>query len=140
MELDINDLSKVEKTKIMPGDVVYIPPLETNKVYVLGEVKTPGIVGIDKFSTVFDTIMKAGGFPKLFGLYGIVMLSFLANPISPRKVILFCSNIKLKFRSSSGEFFDISKEPVILRFSEKTTIHERKIMIIKSFFISITIP
>ena len=64
MELDINDLSKVEKTKIMPGDVVYIPPLETNKVYVLGEVKTPGIVGIDKFSTVFDTIMKAGGFTK----------------------------------------------------------------------------
>jgi len=42
--------------------VVYVPPVETNYVYVLGNVRTPGIVKVDRYSTVFDVVMRAGGF------------------------------------------------------------------------------
>jgi len=63
-EYDMSDLSSVEGVKILPGDVVYVPPIETNIVYVFGEVSRPSIVRIDKYSTVFDAVMKSGGFTK----------------------------------------------------------------------------
>ncbi|MDI3517640.1 MAG: polysaccharide biosynthesis/export protein, partial [Thermotogota bacterium] len=63
-EYDMDDLSSVEGVKILPGDVVYVPPIETNIVYVFGEVNRPSIVRIDRYSTVFDAVMKSGGFTK----------------------------------------------------------------------------
>ncbi|PLV59342.1 SLBB domain-containing protein [Thermotoga sp. KOL6] len=59
---DFTDISRVQNVKIEPGDVVYVPPVETNYVYVLGNVKSPGMVKVDRYSTVFDVIMRAGGF------------------------------------------------------------------------------
>ncbi|KHC90346.1 polysaccharide export protein [Thermotoga sp. Mc24] len=59
---DFTNIDEVQKVKIEPGDVVYVPPVETNYVYVLGNVRTPGIVKVDRYSTVFDVVMRAGGF------------------------------------------------------------------------------
>ncbi|AAD35722.1 sugar transporter [Thermotoga maritima MSB8] len=59
---DFTSIEEVQNVKVEPGDVVYVPPVETNYVYVLGNVKNPGIVKVDRYSTVFDVVMRAGGF------------------------------------------------------------------------------
>jgi polysaccharide export outer membrane protein len=65
---DLNDLidnpQKSESIIVSGGDTVYVPPLEFNKVYVLGEVKTPQIVTIKGKLTVIDAITEAGGFTR----------------------------------------------------------------------------
>ncbi|GAB4311278.1 SLBB domain-containing protein [Pseudothermotoga elfii] len=47
---------------VKAGDILYVPPIESNVVYVLGQVSKPGLVRIDQYSTVMDAIMKCGGF------------------------------------------------------------------------------
>jgi len=44
------------------GDTMYVPPLEFNKVYVLGEVKAPKSVIIKGRLTLIDAIAEAGGY------------------------------------------------------------------------------
>ncbi|MGD8536728.1 MAG: polysaccharide biosynthesis/export family protein [Candidatus Aminicenantes bacterium] len=65
---DLNDLidnpQKSESIVVSGGDTVYVPPLEFNKVYVLGEVKNPQIVTIKGKLTVIDAITEAGGFTR----------------------------------------------------------------------------
>jgi len=62
---DLNDLlanpQKSETVFVSGGDTVYVPPLEFNKVYVLGEVKNPSIVLVKGKLTVLDAITEAGG-------------------------------------------------------------------------------
>lgn len=65
---NLNDLidnpQKSESVVVSGGDTVYVPPLEFNKVYVLGEVKTPKIVTIKGKLTVIDAVTEAGGFTR----------------------------------------------------------------------------
>ena len=61
-ELDLSDPVAMNSVLVKPGDILYVPPVEANVVYALGEVARPGIVKIDKNSTVLDVIMKSGGF------------------------------------------------------------------------------
>ncbi len=65
---DLNDLidnpQKSESIVVSGGDIVYVPPLEFNKVYVLGEVKAPQIVTIKGKLTVIDAITETGGFTR----------------------------------------------------------------------------
>lgn len=65
---DLNDLidnpQKSESIVVSGGDTVYVPPLEFNKVYVLGEVKAPQIMTIKGKLTVIDAITEAGGFTR----------------------------------------------------------------------------
>ncbi|MEN3009293.1 SLBB domain-containing protein [Pseudothermotoga sp.] len=58
---DLSDPSIAQSVKIVSGDLIYIPSIDTNIAYVLGNVRNPSIVKIDKFTTVFDAIMRAGG-------------------------------------------------------------------------------
>ncbi len=62
---DMNDLlanpQKSDSVLVSGGDTVYVPPLEFNKVYVLGEVKNPMIVLVKGKLTVLDAITEAGG-------------------------------------------------------------------------------
>lgn len=60
----INDPQKSESIVVSGGDTVFIPPLEFNKVYVLGEVKNPRIVTIKGKLTLIDAITEAGGFTR----------------------------------------------------------------------------
>jgi polysaccharide export outer membrane protein len=55
--------------KLQPGDVVYIPStsfsdLTQHKVYVLGEVKRPGVYDFQEGLTALDGCILAGGFDK----------------------------------------------------------------------------
>ncbi|MCS7175852.1 SLBB domain-containing protein [Pseudothermotoga sp.] len=58
---DLSDLSTVQNIKVKSGDLIYVPSIDTNIAYVLGNVRNPSIVKIDRFTTVFDAIMRAGG-------------------------------------------------------------------------------
>jgi polysaccharide export outer membrane protein len=60
----INDPQQSESIVVTGGDTVYVPPLEFNKVYVLGEVKNPRIVTIKGKLTLIDAITEAGGFTR----------------------------------------------------------------------------
>ncbi len=116
LEIDASDLATMEGTAILPGDVVYVPAIDVNKVYVLGEVRNPGIVRIDMYSTVFDAIMKAGGFSqdavysKVFlfkgGLEGEVIVCDLAGVVEGKGVGL---NPKL----TPGDVIYVPRNPFI---------------------------
>ncbi|MCD6545702.1 MAG: SLBB domain-containing protein [Thermotogae bacterium] len=62
IELDLSDPTKVADFNVRPGDLIFVPTVQTNKVYVLGAVKNAGIVSITLQTTVLDVIMKSGGF------------------------------------------------------------------------------
>jgi len=62
IELDLSDPTKVSDFNVRPGDLIFVPTVQTNKVYVLGAVKNAGIVSITPQTTVLDVIMKSGGF------------------------------------------------------------------------------
>lgn len=60
--IDMSNPLTLNNIVVKAGDVVYVPPIEANIVYVLGQVSRPGVVKIDQYSTVLDVIMKCGGF------------------------------------------------------------------------------
>jgi len=58
----IKDPQKSQEIVVTGGDAVYVPPLELNKVFVLGEVKSPKSVIVKGKLTVVDAIAEAGGY------------------------------------------------------------------------------
>lgn len=60
--IDMSNPLMLNNIIVKAGDVVYVPPVEANIAYVLGQVSRPGVVKIDQYSTVLDVIMKCGGF------------------------------------------------------------------------------
>lgn len=65
LDLGISD----RNIELQPGDVVYIPPssfsdLTRYKIYVLGEVKNPGLYDFQEGLTALDACILAGGFDK----------------------------------------------------------------------------
>jgi polysaccharide export outer membrane protein len=65
---DLNELlgdpQKFNKVFVTGGDTVYVPPLELNKVFVLGEVNSPRSVILKGKMTVLDAITEAGGYTR----------------------------------------------------------------------------
>jgi len=65
---NLNELFKDPQESVQAvvsgGDTVYVPPLEFNKVLVLGEVKSPKSVLIKRKLTVVDAITEAGGYTR----------------------------------------------------------------------------
>lgn len=58
----INDPQKSSETLVSGGDTVYVPPLEINKVYILGEVRTPKVINIKGKLSLVEAITEAGGY------------------------------------------------------------------------------
>ena len=62
---DLNELmknpQKSEDVLVSGGDTLYVPPLEMNKVYVLGKVNSPKAIPIKGKLTLIDAITEAGG-------------------------------------------------------------------------------
>jgi polysaccharide export outer membrane protein len=51
-----------ENVPLRPNDVIFIPDRSARKVFVLGEVKSPSAIVLDKDMTLLDAIATAGGF------------------------------------------------------------------------------
>jgi polysaccharide biosynthesis/export protein len=90
------------------GDLVYIPSLSmgNRKVFVLGEVNTPGVVGIiDKMGLV-EAIARAGGFTRGGYMKGVVVVKRAADG----KATMQTANFKEMFRGA-GMSADIPLQP-----------------------------
>jgi polysaccharide export outer membrane protein len=57
----VKDPLKSEAVFVSGGDTFYVPPLETKKVYVLGQVTTPRAIDIKGTYKLVDAIADAGG-------------------------------------------------------------------------------
>lgn len=60
----INNPQESNKVLVSGGDTVYVPPLEVNKVYVLGEVSSPKAINIKGKLTLIEAITEAGGYTR----------------------------------------------------------------------------
>jgi len=58
----INEPQKSDEVLVTGGDTLYVPPLEINKVYVLGEVASPKAINIKGKLNLIDAITEAGGY------------------------------------------------------------------------------
>jgi len=58
----INDPQKSNEILVSGGDTVYVPPLEINKVYILGEVRTPKVINIKGKLSLVEAVIEAGGY------------------------------------------------------------------------------
>jgi len=58
----INDPQKSSEILVSGGDTVYVPPLEINKVYILGEVRIPKVINIKGKLSLVEAITEAGGY------------------------------------------------------------------------------
>jgi polysaccharide export outer membrane protein len=65
-EVDLYELLYNKNMKLdiplQPGDTVFIPDNTNTRVYVLGEVKTPGVYDLGNKLTVLEAIAKAGSY------------------------------------------------------------------------------
>lgn len=65
---DLNELIKAPKKSaqvlVSGGDTLYVPPLDNNRVYVLGEVKSPKVINIKGKLRLMDAITQAGGYTR----------------------------------------------------------------------------
>ena len=71
----ISDPIKSESVVVSGGDTVYVPPLEMNKVFVLGEVKNPKVVNIKGRLTITEAIAEAGGFAQNAVKSSVIVIS-----------------------------------------------------------------
>lgn len=63
--IDLNDLlqngNMALNAKILNNDVIFIPESQSELVYVMGEVRTPGAYNMTGRLTIMDSLMLAGG-------------------------------------------------------------------------------
>jgi polysaccharide biosynthesis/export protein len=70
-----------QNIEIEPGDYLYFPSANTNEIYILGEVSSPGVLGFTSQSTVTGAIAVRGGFtPQAFRARVLVVRGSLQNP------------------------------------------------------------
>lgn len=58
----INNPQKSNEVLVSGGDTVYVPPLEINKVYILGEVRAPKVINVKGKLSLVEAITEAGGY------------------------------------------------------------------------------
>jgi polysaccharide export outer membrane protein len=67
-KLDVNLYKLVDKgdisldIQLRPNDVIFIPDNFYKRIMILGEVRTPRVIGFKEGMTVLDAILSAGGF------------------------------------------------------------------------------
>jgi polysaccharide export outer membrane protein len=61
LRINLNDIQggKAQNIKIRDGDTIYVPKAE--RIFVIGQVRTPGAFPYDEQMTVFEAISLAGG-------------------------------------------------------------------------------
>lgn len=70
-----------QNIEIEPGDYLYFPSANTNEIYILGEVSSPGVLGFTSRSTVTGAIAVRGGFtPRAYRARVLVVRGSLQNP------------------------------------------------------------
>lgn len=64
IEVQIQDIEKLRNTMVEPGSIVYVPKMQEQLIYVLGNVSRPGTVPYTKKITLLDAVLKSGNATK----------------------------------------------------------------------------
>lgn len=70
----IGDHKKSDEVLVSAGDTIYVPPLEMNRVSVLGEVKTPKMLVVKGKLTLVEAVTEAGGFTDNAHMSSVIVL------------------------------------------------------------------
>lgn len=66
--------NRLSKYLVEPQVIVSISAVQSQKVYILGEVKSPGLVALDTNLSILDAVMKVGGWTQDANLENIILL------------------------------------------------------------------
>jgi protein involved in polysaccharide export with SLBB domain len=76
---------------LAPGDYLFFPALGPQEIYVLGDVRSPGLMAFTKESTALGAIVSKGGFgEKAWKSRVLIVRGSLSNP---EKIILDCGSM-----------------------------------------------
>ncbi|MGM0641679.1 MAG: polysaccharide biosynthesis/export family protein [Thermotogota bacterium] len=64
IEVEVQDINKLRNTMVEPGAIVYVPSIQEQLIYVLGNVARPGTVPYTKEVTLLDAVLKSGNATK----------------------------------------------------------------------------
>ncbi len=60
IEVEVQDINKLRNTMVEPGSIVYVPSIQEQLIYVLGNVARPGTIPYTKEVTLLDAVLKSG--------------------------------------------------------------------------------
>lgn len=73
IEIEIQDIEQIRNTLVEPGSIVYVPAIQEQLIYVLGNVARPGVVNYTKNITLLDAILKSGNATKAGDLKNVYL-------------------------------------------------------------------
>jgi hypothetical protein len=75
---------------VFPGDIIYVPE-SVNLVYVLGEVRGPGVFAISEGTTLLQILARAGSFQEVTGrMHHLVLM----RETDPEKTTIMLVNLR----------------------------------------------
>lgn len=86
--------------RLQNGDVIFIPQSEDQLAYVLGEVRTPGVVALRSEMTLLDVLMSAGGPTKDANVRDVFLIRTSEGKGAVQKINLSAIASKGDFRTN----------------------------------------
>jgi polysaccharide export outer membrane protein len=101
--------SAIDDPALDSGDLVYVPSLSmgNRKVYVLGEVNTPGVVNIIDRMGLVEAVARAGGFTRMGYVKGVVVLKRATDGQATMQI----ADFKEMFRNGKLAAADVTLGP-----------------------------
>ncbi len=100
---------------VLPGDIIYVPE-SVNLVYVLGEVRSPGVFTISEDMTLLEVLALAGGFSESTGRLRQAALIREINPgqsevslINVRQILKDGRDVRL----APGDVLYVPRKPLV---------------------------
>jgi hypothetical protein len=73
IEIKIQDIEQIRNTLVEPGSIVYVPTIQDQLIYVLGNVARPGVINYTKNITLLDAVLKSGNATKAGDLKNVYL-------------------------------------------------------------------
>ena len=73
IEVEIQDIEQIRNTMVEPGSIVYVPDIQEQLIYVLGNVARPGVINYTKDLTLLDAVLKSGNATKAGDLKNVYL-------------------------------------------------------------------
>jgi polysaccharide export outer membrane protein len=83
-----------EDIRLEPNDIVFLPNIKDNKVYVVGAVNEPKYVYYRTGLKVLDAILEAGGFNEFANTGNVVIIRERTHPNGDKSKIELQADIK----------------------------------------------
>jgi polysaccharide export outer membrane protein len=118
MEFDLRGMKKsgshTSDTPVFPGDIIYVPE-SVNLVYVLGEVRGPGVFAISEGTTLLQILARAGSFQEVTGRMRHLVLMRETDPEKTTIMLVNLRHILKKggdFKLVPGDVIYLPRKPL----------------------------